>query len=149
MDYDSAASHDYKWQGNWSFLIREHVAKLQPKPEYLVFNVGPDPKEQQEIKEALRAESITGIYMTSTYPREHDQNMQRFPHEARLCGKVFPLCVDYKWTSDYMGDEHYFDHGSPKPHIHAKMNQQLLGILKNVRTRDFDATGSSGALNDQ
>jgi hypothetical protein len=49
----------------------------------------------------------------------------------------------------YMSDGHYFDYVSLKPHIHANMNQQLLGFLKNDSTWDFDATGSSGALNDQ
>jgi hypothetical protein len=131
-------SEDFRFQGNWSTVIREHVAKLQPKPEYLVFNAGlhrhdlNDPEVQLDIQEALREANITGIYRTTTFKKDKNQMGQQFPHDSMLCGKVFPLCLDFGWTKELLGEENYFDNCHFKPHVKKKMNLQLLDFLKDM-----------------
>jgi hypothetical protein len=131
-------SEDFKFLGNWSTVNREHVAKLQPKPEYLVFNAGlhhhdlNDPKVHRDIRDALREANITVIYRTTTFMRDNNWKTQKSPHDSMLCGKVFPLCVDFGWTSELTGKKDYSDDCHFKPHVKKENEFKLLDFLKDI-----------------
>jgi len=73
-DIQTNSSMMYQWQhASWADSIRQHVAKLSPKPDYLVFNAGlwkghdlGDPVVLRAIREALDQTGIRGIYQTTT-----------------------------------------------------------------------------------
>lgn len=100
----SNTSAPFQWRhSSWSNSIREHVAKLEPKPELLVFNAGlwkghdlNDPNVLISIREALDESGIRGIYQTTTrrYVRGQrpssnggppNHNNERFSHPRRHC----------------------------------------------------------------
>lgn len=114
----SAGFIPYTWDNyNWSQVIVEHIAKLQPKPEFLVINAGlhvhnlGEEKTRESILQALNDTGITGIYKTTSKTQEltRTSRFSRGRHDKGLCGKVFRNCINLDWTGDLIGPHHYSD----------------------------------------
>lgn len=63
----------YAWTAyDWDQLITEHIAKLEPKPEFVIFNAGlhghrlTSNETQQAILNAFKATNMVGIQKTTT-----------------------------------------------------------------------------------
>jgi len=141
----SAGLVPYTWDNyNWSEVIVEHIAKLQPKPTFLVFNAGLHghnlgKKEIHEsILQALNDTGITGIYKTTSKSQQLNRTSRfsRGMHDKSLCGKVFRNCINLDWTGDLVGPQHYSDDVHFKSPGNTRMNLQLLDYV-----RDFNETG--------
>jgi hypothetical protein len=137
----------FVWRYDWPGLIRNYLAKLEPKPEYLVFNEGlwiehelGDPEVRQSIKDALDDTGIIGIYKTTTLPNINSGLAKRSAgvvfnrHDQAMCDLI-GLYLDFTWTKD-LGDEHYWDGVHFKPHVNRGMNVELMDFLKNLKQRN-------------
>lgn len=139
MEDQSQSKDAWVWEYDWTGVILNHIAKLNPKPEYLVVNAGLHPNDLgnktvvQEMLSALNATGIIGIYKTTTYPNGSTptSRFRRASHD-RGCVSQFPYSLDMKWTRDYNKDEHYYDENHFKPHINTLMNEQLLDLIQNI-----------------
>lgn len=141
----TAGSTSFEWSGNWSKTILNHIGKLEPRPKYMVLNAGLHPNQlhqeevQESILDATEKVGITPIYKTTTYPKTNtrETRFNRGRHDRLLCGKVFSLCLNLKWTADYVGNDHYFDDNHFKPHLNMRMNHDLLDLLRSISAADF------------
>ena len=133
---------NFTWEYNWTEVIDHHIAKLQPTPDFLVFNAGLHPNELNQpwviegIKESLRRHNITPIYKTTTYPASNNRNtrFQRGRKDWNICGKSIEHCMNMMWTADITGQEHYVDENHFRPSGNKRMNLQLLDLLTNITT---------------
>ena len=123
------------WQLNWSSLIQDHIAQLEPKPDYLVFNAGAwkhdlhDVRVQKSIVQALHETNITGIYKTTTFAK----NMLRrgnFSYERTLCD-IMKHCFNISWTASVNASE-YTDNVHFRGDTYARMNRELLELLASI-----------------
>jgi len=136
---DVSRQPPYAWENyGWNQTITEHIAKLVPKPDFLVFNAGlhanrlTNPETQQSILDALAATNIIGIYKTTTRSMNLDRKkgFSRGRHDKSLCGKVFPDCMDLGWVGDLIGPDYYHDDVHLKSAGNTLMNLQLLAYLR-------------------
>ena len=128
---------DYSWRGNWSVAFR-HLAALQPKPKYVIFNAGHHRNGmyrkdvQVDIHDTLADLGLLGIYKRTTC-----QNGKRRPrhvrHEAKMCERF--ECINYDWTCTQLTGQDYYDHVHLKPHVNQRMNEELLQVLHNMEER--------------
>ena len=133
---------NFTWEYNWTEVIDHHIAKLQPTPDFWVFNAGLHPNELnqqwviEDIKESLRRHNITPIYKTTTYPASNNRNtrFQRGRKDWNICGKSIEHCMNMMWTADITGQEHYVDENHFRPSGNKRMNLQLLDLLTNITT---------------
>jgi len=145
----------YVWEtSNWAEIIREHIARLEPKPDYLVFNAGLHPnrlrevQEHTEIREALQETGLIGIYKTTTYPKHIGPGMPHKDgsHDQLLC-EVMEHCLDMSWTAALNGTENYYDQNHFKAHVNTRMNVQLLEFLEQLQGADSTATSNNSKNN--
>ena len=133
----------YEWDGySWSNIVQDHLARLQPKPTYCVFNAGLHNHDlgrsrvQESLRQALDKSGIIGIYKTTTKTRAltRKKRFQRGRHDAALCGgAVFPNCLNLDWTGDLVGPDYYYDDVHLKVDGNNRINQQLLEYLRDFR----------------
>jgi hypothetical protein len=134
----------------WNETISHHVAKLRPKPNFLLFNAGLHPHDltdsavRNAIVQATRANGMVPIYKTTSYPNNQSVTRGEFPltsHDALLCGAssrndstaaAVPFCLDVSWTADLYGPEHYYDNYHLKPYWNEFMNRQTLRYLQRI-----------------
>jgi hypothetical protein len=143
MDF-SHGNFKYIWEYDWADTIRYHIAKLEPKPRYLIFNAGiwphdlTDAEVVREIRQALDDTGMVGIYKTTTASRGANiagNNLS--PYEQHAC-KIFQYCLNLSWTEDVPYDQ-YWDrlHFVARPY--NRMNEQLLDLLKEIESTDRTA----------
>jgi hypothetical protein len=128
-------------------VITEHIGKLDPKPEYLVFNAGIWPHELanstvlESIKQALRTTGIVGIYKTTTFPNEVFDpatfQKTKLCHDADVCESMQNRCLDMSWTMNLTGSKNYWDRFHFRSHVYTPMNLQFLKLLDNLRSGSF------------
>ena len=144
LDFDKLQNDPFVWRHDWPGLIRNYINKLEPKPEFLVFNEGlwiehelGNEEIQQSIKDALEETGIIGIYKTTTLPNINSGLAKRSAgvvfnrHDDAVCEKI-GICLDFSWTKD-LGDEHYWDGVHFKPHVNRGMNMELLDMLQKLK----------------
>jgi len=129
----------YTWAGNWSYIIRHHLANydVQYKPKYVIINAGlwehdfTDNRTTSllDIRRALDDNNMVGIYKTTTKMITETSSELEL-HDQWGC-EILHHCLNLSWTgpnitdpSDYFPDGKHF-----KSHIYARMNQQLLQML--------------------
>jgi len=131
----------YLWRGNWSYVIREHLAWLQPKPKYVVINAGlwedhdlgldlnNETTVLRDIQLALNETGMIGIYKSTTKVRG-DTSTDLVPHDEAGC-QLLPYCLNISWTGT-VGPEGYQDDKHFRGHVYARMNRQLLDLIKTI-----------------
>ena len=160
-------STNYTWNGyNWSAVIGQHLALLEPKPLVVVFNAGLHPHElldphvQDDIQAALLDSDMIGIYKTTTRTRAltRKSRFQRGRHDRAVCGRHgkdhnngtttetgFFNCLNLDWTGDLIGDDYYYDDNHFKATPNRIMNEQLLEYLDNYYGKP-NGTGGGGVV---
>jgi hypothetical protein len=126
--------------GSCNATIARHIARLIPKPDFLIFNAGlhlnnlKDPEVHYGILEAAEATGILPIYKTTTYPNETMRGtaFDGGSHDKLLCGTVVEHCLDLTWTSDLQGPHNYYDRHHFKPDVNTRMNLQMLEYLQAI-----------------
>jgi hypothetical protein len=137
----------------WNMTMHHHIARLQPKPQFLLFNAGLHPHDlhqkqvRQSILEVTNRHHIIPIYKTTTYPNNRSVGLYNFSltnHDATLCGNntLFPYCIDLSWTSQLFGNEHYYDYYHFKPFWNQYMNVQTLLYIQQIQRQ-----GSNNNIN--
>jgi hypothetical protein len=135
----------YVWNfATWDGLVRDHVAKIHPTPEYFVFNSGhwKDHELQSmevlhNLYQALNDQGIHGIYRTTTF-RDDEDNYDQFKnaptrkHDDKVCEVFGPQrgCHNVSWTAELEGTTvNYLDSVHFRSHVYTRMNLELLDLL--------------------
>jgi hypothetical protein len=135
------ASVQIQWSySTWNATISQHIAKLLPTPDFVIFNAGlhnhdlDDVQVQHGILEATLQNNIIPIYKTTTYPN-HSMPVGSFDkasHDNALCGNAFRYCIDLSWTATLGGYKDYYDIYHMKPQHNQRMNLQTLAYLQEI-----------------
>ena len=148
----------------WNETIHYHIAKLRPKPQFLLFNAGLHKHDlhfqyiRRGIMDATKRHGIIPIYKTTTYPNNRSIGFQEFPlaqHDSLLCSNdddqpnhtSRPYCLDMSWTSQLYGDDHYYDYYHFKPYWNYYMNLQTLLYLQEIRQQQERHDGNATTNN--
>ena len=125
------------WTHDWVETIRQHIAKLKPKPDYIVLNAGlwvnnfNDRSYLQAIRQALDDSHIIGIYRTTTRPRtSSDPNLS---FSDKLACEVFQYCLDITGYTASLDPSHYWDPNHFYSHVNTKLNEMFLDFLSDIR----------------
>ena len=126
------------WVFNWTELIRNHIAKLHPKPNYLILNAGlwknnfHDIAHLQNIRQALEDVNIVGIYKTTSRQRD-DRNPSPFENDLKAC-QVFQYCFEITNFTGSLTKDSYWDRTHLLADANRKLNEMLLEFLTHVQT---------------
>lgn len=129
--------YEWDWE-SWGDTVTHHIAKLNPKPDFLVFDAGMHAHHWDKVQslfDILRAAGSSGIrpiYKTTTFPKAATRSAiagQKL-HDNQLCGSNTPYCLNMSWTSDLERSTHYADNHYFKPDVNKRMNLQLLEYLQ-------------------
>lgn len=127
-------------ESSWEGFIRDFVAKMEPKPDYMVFNSGlwdNQPKhneevsfrnstEREKIVKAMKEANIVSIYKTTTKVKgETDPTMRDYEHE--MC-EIVDYCLDLTYTSQ-ITNKHRKDRVHFREPIYSLFNIQLLDLI--------------------
>jgi hypothetical protein len=126
------------WKWDWPETITQHVAKLQPKPDFVVLNAGlhvndhQNPLLQNAIVSALKTAGITGIWKTTTYMKNKDVHGTRYTPKSKqidqdMC-KLMSQCLDLSWTK-HLNATSYWDAFHFNEPAYKRMNMQLLDLI--------------------
>jgi hypothetical protein len=134
------------WQSDFADTITNHVALLQPKPEWLFMNEGiwknafGNKTYRDRVVNALDTHAIKGIWRTTTFDRKgslasylnnvNDNKGGNVDH--MMCNYTSIVCMDISWQRD--APEHlYFDLWHGIEPLYRKYNEQLLAILAGLK----------------
>jgi hypothetical protein len=141
LNYAHPGVIPYEWVfRSWHETITHHIAKLIPKPDFVVFNAGIHlndmwkPRVHYSLLKATKAAAIIPIYKTTTYSQtaKRGASNQHSSHEKLLCGTAAPYCLDLSWTGDIDGPLYYFDNWHLRTDANTRMNLQLLEYLQMI-----------------
>jgi len=124
------------WSYNWTDLILNHIAKLEPKPDFVVLNAGHWPHDLvPEVFEAIRNVTdmvgITSIYSTTT-KSVSDRDTSLMPHDVLGC-EILEYCLNRSWTAIITKDgESYWDNLHLTASVNRMLNEQLLDLLDTI-----------------
>jgi hypothetical protein len=124
------------WSGQWVDALKNHVALLEPKPDYFIFNSGLWPEHNltaetfTAIKDTLDKAGIIGIYKTSTAWKGSRVKDIHSSHEPAGC-EIIGNCFNLSWTgevnvAEYADGTHY---GS---RVNNRMNFHLFELLSDI-----------------
>jgi hypothetical protein len=135
----------FAWHfATWGGFVRDHLAKMHPKPDYFVFNSGHWKDHElrnvqvlHNLYQALNDHGIHGIYRTTTF-RDDEDNYEQFKnaptrkHDDKVCEVFGPRhgCHNVSWTADLEGTSvHYLDSVHFRSHVYTQINLELLDLL--------------------
>jgi hypothetical protein len=128
----------YEWETNWRDTITEYLAKLEPKPEYVVLNAGVwsndfgNPEFSESVAKALSDNGLKGIWKTTTHgKRPHkDSSLSHHPYhqtDVYMC-QLLKRCLDLTWTG-IVDAELYWDEVHFLEPVYSHMNAHLLSLI--------------------
>ncbi len=123
------------WKLDWPETITQHIAKLQPKPDFVVLNAGLWVNDylnhgfQNAVVSALKAAGITGIWKTTTFLADKGYSPQSKQVDEAMCN-LMSLCLNLSWTKS-LNSTSYWDNFHFNEPIYKRMNIQLLGLIQN------------------
>lgn len=147
-------NYDEYRESTWEGFIRDFVAKMEPKPDYMVFNSGlwdhqpehneevsfRDSRKRNKIVQALKDAGIVSIYKTTTKAKgETDPTMRHYEHE--MC-EIVDYCFDLTYTSQ-IPKEYRMDRVHFREPIYSLFNIQLLDLIS--RSKRDSGYGESGS----
>jgi len=136
---------NYSWSGNWSVAIG-HLAKIRPKPEYVIFNAGHHPHHmrmanvQDDIVQTLNENGFVGIYKSTTCKKGNMMSRTALGrYEDEMCEKMKHRCINYNWTCAFKPEDNvlYYDHTHFVPSVNQRMNEELLEYLQTLSTSKY------------
>jgi hypothetical protein len=128
----------YSWTyDSWTGVVRNYIAKLDPKPDYLVLNSGRwgsqglNEDSLQDIRAAAEKAGITVIYKTTTTGADASiSNLGLMSHDDAGC-RLLHYCLPMNWTA-MVAPFHYFDKNHFKSYLNTRFNEQLLELLSEI-----------------
>jgi hypothetical protein len=142
---ESEVSTPYSWSfDSWPDVVRNYVAHLDPKPDYLVLNAGLwahhglNEQVLAEIRAAADKVGITTIYKTTTNPQNPAiQRLQLRGHDEAGC-RLLQHCFALNWTA-LVPPNHYWDGLHFFSYMNTRFNEQLLELLAAIRQTVTDS----------
>ena len=141
--YTNYTNQALAWEYNWVETIRDHIAKLHPKPDYLVLNAGlwanhfHNFSELQTIRQALDDANIVGIFRTTTRGSKYFN--ASLSGSDQLACQVFQYCLDITaYTASLHQtyyERNYWDANHFAAHVNKKLNEMFLHFLTNLETK--------------
>jgi hypothetical protein len=120
---------------SWHEFITEYVGKMNPKPEYSIFQGGLlrhsfGPEEETSADQlliALTLQKIKAYWKTTNYNKTH-----MLPEEAEkldnfMCKKL-NRCLDISWTKSVKSELYWDSHHYFEP-VYRVMNEDMLGTM--------------------
>ena len=123
----------FRWNYNWTSIIRNYISNMEPKPQYFLFNSGIWGNQYLTkpillaIREALLEHQIVGIYKTTTRKKDQRGVKALAWYELFAC-ELFP-CLGTQWTAD-LNQNDYWDNLHFYGRVYRRMNLQLFGLLE-------------------
>ena len=148
-----------QWVYDWTGIIRNHLAKLHPKPDYLIINAGlRNNKFQnisllQEIRQALDDVNIKGIFQTTPRLRPPMSSSTTKSQSTTLVGNshptgtlsnvkerdqvachLFHYCFNITNITAILNHSDYYDTFHFYPHVYTLWNTNFLNFLDGLPT---------------
>ena len=128
----------FRWAGNWEETIRTYIARIVPKPDYVVINAGLWPHDLNEtvfekIRDALDDHDMVGIYKT-TNKKMDEYTTDLEPHDATGC-RVLHHCLNLSWTGLIRDEHEYLDKSHFGPNVNVNFTVQFLRLLRKISTK--------------
>jgi hypothetical protein len=134
----SEVSAPYTWSfPTWSAVVRNYIAHLTPKPDYLVVNAGlwPDHDLNEQVLSDIRVAAdevgIKAIYKTTTTTR-NGNDVALKPYDEVGC-RLLPYCLPMNWTA-LVPPAHYWDRLHFLSYVNTRFNEQLLELLAEIQS---------------
>ncbi|KAI2499396.1 hypothetical protein MHU86_15108 [Fragilaria crotonensis] len=124
------------WRYNWQDLILNHIAKLEPKPDFVVLNAGHwahdlVPEVFEAIRNVTDMVGIKAIYATTTKSIS-DRDSSLRPHDVQGC-EILEYCLNRSWTANITKNyEHYWDTKHFTARVNRMLNEQLMDLLDTI-----------------
>jgi hypothetical protein len=130
----SGRQNPFVWQeDSWHDLIRNYVARLDPKPNMAILNAGKWPTEFATNKElgmllnqSLYEAGIQSLWRTNTYSKNAATTQAILDIDEYMCD-VLP-CWNVSWTR-HVPEEYYFDKNHFLEPIYRILNEDMLSRL--------------------
>ena len=111
--------------------MRNHIAKLKPKPQFATFNAGlwgymfeGNVKQLSDLREALYGANITGVWKTTTGQASAQPNPETVAHDSLMCHEM-DGCLNLTRTNNLNGAM-FWDNIYMYEPAYRKMNEQML-----------------------
>ena len=128
-------------ENNWHTVVRDYVAKYDPKPTHFVANAGlwrnrfvKDPQEHRALVQSVKDAGMVGIWKTTTYRRNHtlfrfraSDGVEMLQNDEDFC-RDFDLCLNVSWTQ-HLDARNFWDTIHFWEPINRAMNEDLLELL--------------------
>ena len=130
----------WAWQyTDWADAITQHVAKLDLKPDYVLFNAGIwpndmfNPATQKRLATALKEAGIQGIWRTTSFPAQSSgqtNSVKQIREERVSNGLREHKCqvLNVSWTK-YLGQNNFWDRFHMFEPVYRVWGEDLLGIV--------------------
>ena len=130
-----------RWRMNWQQVMREVVAKLQPKPTVLVLNMGlwsgpPNASYAKELEAVARSVAPRVVWKTTTRMRKAGPS--KWLRTDLLPRRVFSEVFDAARLTRGLVDRDYWDPRHFHPHVYNHLNAALLRQLYGPPTQCDD-----------
>ena len=127
----SGKKRPFVWQEDtWHDLIRNYVARLDPKPDIAILNAGKWPTEfatKKELgvllKQSLDDAGIQALWRTNTYSKKASTTQAILDIDKYMCD-LLP-CWNVSWTRR-VPDGFYFDRNHFLEPIYRLLNEEML-----------------------
>ena len=102
----------YLWEAtDWSWVVRNHLAHLNPRPTHLVFNSGMWPSSFNdnqtacdELVRTVESLNMTFIWRETIVPANHRLKRGNRKADNLMCGGHSGVCLNVAWTANLRSD---------------------------------------------
>ena len=134
LSHDANTSYTWSYR-NWTDIVSEHLARLEPRPDFVVVNAGlwkrsnlDDGETLPALRQILDKLGMIGIYKTTTRRRFEKRTISD-PRDIRGC-QWMHKCLNLSWTGNLTGRENYWDDTHFQANVNKVFNLQLLALLR-------------------
>jgi hypothetical protein len=125
------------WKGQWVEVLMNHITKLEPKPDFFVFNAGLWGAGSltegvfREISATVNKTGIIPIYKTTTARNKLEEP---YTHDHVGCA-IIGNCLNLSWTST-LGGKDYVDGTHFRSRASNLFNYQMVQLLSEITIPD-------------
>ena len=127
---------------SWAVLVRDQIATLIPKPQYMVLNAGKhsndfgtDPEQVQQLHQSLQDAGLVHqtFWRTTTYKNDGKPISHTTPKTDKIMCEDLGGCLSTEWTQHVKKNWYWDQHHNYEP-VYRVINEDLLdsiGFLPN------------------
>ena len=133
----NATTTTFVWEvADWTWVLRNHVALLDPRPTHVVLNAGwwgsdyhlaAHKRQRRELVQTIQDKlNMTFLWRKTTASRDHRIPNRKRGADQYICRENPPnSCIDTAWTKQ-IKDELYWDHIHMYEPVYRSLNEDLL-----------------------